>query len=381
MPAEMDSNLPPTSARSTPSSEPKDVSVQGTPNAPVTGGLSPVARQHPQHAGGSGDDRPGPQSGAGRLVQACQFLPHRVGLKPQRGWRKRNLNFLRTVLLPQMFARRTGAESKPSFPQPGQGDVAVTWIGHATFLLQMGGLNLITDPNWALWHGPVKRARRPGIALRDLPPIDLLLVSHAHFDHLHLPSLPSFAAGQPAVVPAGVGSLLAGRGFSPVVELRPWETFRWKGVEITLTPAQHWGARYLHDTYRGFGGFLIQADGTTVFHAGDSALFPGYAEIGRRADIDMALMPIGAYGAPSGRAVHMNPEEAIEAFDALQGNVMMPMHYATFPLGTEPMDEPLQRLCRGVSGTDWSQRLDVLAEGVPVLYEAGKVMPPRLAAS
>lgn len=308
-------------------------------------------------------------------VEGCRFNIHRVGLKPQSGWRKRNMQFLRRVLLPQMFARRTGAQGCPSFPEPGPGDVAVTWIGHATFLLQMGGLNILTDPNWALWHGPVKRARRPGLALGDLPPIDLLLVSHAHFDHLHLPSLPHIAAGQPAVVPSGVGSLLAGRGFAPVIELKPWESFRWKDAEITLTPAQHWGARYLHDTYRGFGGFLIRTGDTTVFHAGDSAMFPGYAEIGRRADIDFALMPIGAYGAPSGRAVHMNPEEALEAFDLVQGRLMLPMHYATFPLGTEPMGEPLQRLCRAVNGTGQSGQLDILAEGVPVLYQTARLSP------
>ena len=100
---------------------------------------------------------------------------------------------------------------------------------------------------------------------------------------------------------------------------------------MTLTPCAHWGARVLHDTHRGFGGFIIEHAGRTIFHCGDTAYFGGFKEIGKRFDVDVALLPIGAYDPPSGREVHMNPEEALLAFHELGAKVMVPMHYGTFP--------------------------------------------------
>jgi L-ascorbate metabolism protein UlaG (beta-lactamase superfamily) len=243
----------------------------------------------------------------------------------------------------------------------------VTWLGHAGFLVQMEGVNVAVDPNWALWHGPVKRVQHPSLWPHDLPVIDLVLVTHAHFDHLHLPSLRKLANGQPIVVPRGVGGLVRRCGFGQVVELDTWQSARFKDLHVTLTPARHWGARMIHDTHRHFGGYLISGGDRTLFHCGDSAMFDGFAEIGNRAEVDVALMPIGAYEAPSGRPVHMNPEEALDAFQMMGGGTLVPMHYGTFPLGGEPLAEPVERLLAESGRRDLGERVVVLEDGESAL--------------
>ena len=123
----------------------------------------------------------------------------------------------------------------------------------------------------------------------------------------------------------------------------------------------------MHDSHRGFGGFLIEAEGRSIFHCGDSAYFKGFQEIGKRFDIEIALLPIGAYDAPSGREVHMNPEEAVQAFKELQAKTLVPMHYGSFRLGYEPMHEPLERLQKSARDHDIEKNVLVLSEGKPVV--------------
>lgn len=213
-----------------------------------------------------------------------------------------------------------------------------------------------------------KRMRHPGIPLESLPEIDLVLISHAHHDHLHLKTLREIANRQPIIVPKGVGSIVKRRGFGEVHELAYWDTWSDGDLEVTLTPAMHWGARFIHDTHRQFGGFVIDGGGSTVYHAGDSAMFDGFGEIGLRHAIDVALMPIGAYDAPSGREVHMNPEEALVAFEHLGAKWMVPMHYGTFPLGGEPIHEPVERLEREAEMRDLRDRVVVMNEGEPHVF-------------
>ena len=107
---------------------------------------------------------------------------NQIGLLPSNGWQQRNYRFLRNIVIPSMFAQRTGDSQPVLSPLPESGLDQVTWIGHATFLIQTGGLNVLVDPNWAMWHSIFKRVRRPGLALGDLPPIDLILITHAHYD-------------------------------------------------------------------------------------------------------------------------------------------------------------------------------------------------------
>lgn len=285
----------------------------------------------------------------------------KIGLKPGNGWHRRN--FLTDVLIPSLFARRTGGQNPPLFPELAAGQIGITWIGHASFLLQVDGQNLLIDPNWAKWLKVIKRVRNPGLHLHDLPSIDLVLVTHAHFDHLDRRTLRIVAADQPIVVPFEVGNLVHDLGFRSVHELHYWEQYGHGHMKITLTPCQHWGARMLHDSHRGFGGFVIESDGPSVFHCGDTAYFGGFREIGARHSIDVALLPIGAYDTPSAREVHMNPEQAVQAFLDLGARWLVPMHYGSFRLSYEPLHEPLERLraCARAHGIE--DRLAILTEG------------------
>jgi L-ascorbate metabolism protein UlaG (beta-lactamase superfamily) len=291
----------------------------------------------------------------------------RVGLKLEKGWNKRN--FLFEVLLPSLLARRDGTPNvAPLFPTLENGQIGITWIGHAAFLVQMGGLNILIDPNWSLWLKGIKRLRTPGVQLHELPMIDLVLVTHAHFDHLDRRTLRAIAANQPIVVPFGVGNLVHDLGFERVQELDYWGAYRNNGLEITLTPCHHWGARVLHDQHRGFGGFVISHAGRSVYHCGDTAYFEGFKEIGRRCAVEIALLPIGAYDAPSGRAVHMNPEEAITAFLELNAATLIPMHYGTFRLSYEPLDEPPARLLARAREAGVASRVCLMDEGKPGVF-------------
>lgn len=295
----------------------------------------------------------------------------RVGLKPQKGWAGRNLKYLSHRLLPVWLSKR-GHHSDiltPQFSGLQHAEIEVMWIGHASFLVRTPWANILIDPNWAMWHGPVKRARKPGCALADLPDIDLVLVSHAHFDHLHRPTLRRVANQQPVLVPEGVGRLFRRMQFSEVREMKNWETYSFGdgALEIVFTPSFHWGARYIHDTHRGFGGFLIRTPHSSLYHCGDSAYFEGFQEIGGKYDIGTALLAIGAYEAPSGRDVHMNPEQALQAFHDLGANKMLPMHHATFPLGNEHLDEPLVRLLQAAKTQGIEDRVLSPREGEIVM--------------
>ena len=290
----------------------------------------------------------------------------KVGLKPKEGWQRRN--FVTEVLIPSIFTRRAGEHASPEFPELRDGEIAVTWIGHASFLLQTQGLSVLIDPNWAKWMKVIKRMKHPGLALHDLPNIDLVLVTHAHFDHLDRKTLREVARDQPIVVPFEVGNLVHDLGFHSVHELHYWECYEHGPLRITLTPCHHWGARMLHDSHRGFGGFVIEVAGRAIFHCGDTAYFDGFKEIGERHPIDVALMPIGAYDPPSGREVHMNPEEAVRAFMDLGARRMVPMHYGTFRLSYEPLHEPPQRLLACAREHGIEEKISVMTEGRTVVF-------------
>jgi L-ascorbate metabolism protein UlaG (beta-lactamase superfamily) len=289
----------------------------------------------------------------------------RVRLRPRSDWHKRN--FLTEVLIPSLFTRRSGDHSLPQFPVIGPGEICITWIGHASFLIQTHEVNVLVDPIWSKWLKVIKRLKRPGFEIDHLPEIDFVLVTHAHFDHLDRRTLRRVAADQPIVVPIGVGNLVHDLGFHIVHELDYWQTVKLGPIDVSLTPCYHWGARFLADLHRGFGGFAISVDDRTIFHCGDSAYFPGFREIGEHYKIDIALLPIGAYDAPTGREVHMNPEEAVKAFTELGAKTLVPMHYGTFRLGFEPLHEPPERLLACARAHGIEEKVLVMTEGRPVV--------------
>ncbi|PYJ49633.1 MAG: MBL fold metallo-hydrolase, partial [Verrucomicrobia bacterium] len=204
----------------------------------------------------------------------------RVRLRPRADWHKRN--FLTSVLIPSLFIKRAGGYAPPQFPKIREGEICITWIGHASFLVQTHEVNVLIDPIWSKWLKVIKRLKQPGFEIHHLPSIDFVLVTHAHFDHLDRRTLRRIAADQPIVVPMGVGNLVHDLGFHIVHELDYWQTVGLGPLKISLTPCHHWGARFLADLHRDFGGFVIAVDGRTIFHCGDSAYFPGFKEIGDR---------------------------------------------------------------------------------------------------
>jgi L-ascorbate metabolism protein UlaG (beta-lactamase superfamily) len=269
---------------------------------------------------------------------------------------------------------RTGQSHKPRLVS--NGELGVTFIGHASFFLQMGAQNVMIDPNFARWLFVLKRLKKPGVRLRDLPAIDLVLVTHAHFDHLHRPSLRAIvqhtrrrrAVPPVIVVPHHVVDLVSDLGFREVVELDWWENYRQQGLTVTHVPSRHWGARVLKDSHRGYGGYVLRDDQHSVYHAGDTAYFPGFREIGRRLAPQLALLPIGAYNPPSFRNVHADPSDATRAFLDLNARWMIPMHYGTFRLSHEPVDEPLQLLAHEAKTAGIADRVRVMEEGVTQFF-------------
>jgi L-ascorbate metabolism protein UlaG (beta-lactamase superfamily) len=276
---------------------------------------------------------------------------------------------LGTLVGESAFRPMTGESMQPVLVSPRE--LGVTFIGHSSFMVQIGGRKLLIDPVFAERLIALRRLRRPGVKIKDLPAIDLVLLSHAHMDHLNRPSLRRIVAhnnkvaGQApiAVVPWGVEDLVSDLGFARVVTLEWWQTKSIGGLEITMTPCKHWGARFFKDTHRGFGGYVIHGGGHALYHSGDTAYFDGFAKIGSRLKPEVALLPIGAYRPDSYRGVHTCPEEALQAFLDLGARRMIPMHYGTFRLSQEPMDEPVERLMAAARQAGVAGSVCVLPEG------------------
>lgn len=268
----------------------------------------------------------------------------------------------------------TGMSRKPVLAQKSQ--LGITFIGHSSFFLQLAGKSLVVDPNFARWLFVLKRLRRPGLRIADLPPIDAVLVTHAHFDHLHRPSLRAIAHAtrrksgrRPLIiVPEHVRDIVFDLGFEDIIEMKWWDQLRLGDLSIAHTPSNHWGARIIRDMHRGFGGYVIRNGKRSVYHAGDTAFFEGFHEIGRRLNPEIALLPIGAYEPPSFRRVHTSPEDAVQAFVDLKAERMIPMHYGTFKLSHEPMEEPVQRLRADAEKRGIGDKITVLEEGITKFF-------------
>jgi len=217
----------------------------------------------------------------------------------------------------------------------------------------------------------LRRQRWPGLLLEELPPIDAVLLTHAHMDHLNVASLRRIVratrrqTGQApeVIVPTGVEDLVAGLGFRQTRGMAWWDEVHVQGLRVTMTPCKHWGARMFRDTHRGYGGYVVEAAGHSVYHSGDTAYFSGFREIGARLHPQVALLPIGAYFPDSYRVVHTSPEEALRGFVETGAERMVPMHFGTFQLGREPMGEPEERLAAEAERLGIRERVNVLEEG------------------
>jgi L-ascorbate metabolism protein UlaG (beta-lactamase superfamily) len=255
-------------------------------------------------------------------------------------------------------------------------ELAVTFIGHSSFLIQLGGLKLLVDPVFANRLVLIPRLRRAGVRIRDLPAIDAILLTHAHMDHLNLPSLRKVirhsyrlsGKAPVAIVPEGVEDLVNKLGFESVQSARWWSTVRLRHLEVTMTPAQHWGTRMFRDTHRGFGGYVLHCGRHSIYHSGDTGYFEGFREIREKLAPEVALLPIGAYKPDGFRRAHTSPEDALQAFRDLGSSTMIPMHYGTFRLSEEPMDEPLTRLLAAAGEAGLLNRIQPLGEGDTTIF-------------
>jgi N-acyl-phosphatidylethanolamine-hydrolysing phospholipase D len=249
--------------------------------------------------------------------------------------------------------------ARPEFPTPraASDDLTVTWVGHSTFLVQIGSMNVLFDPIWSERASPVgfagpRRFVPPGMEFDSLPPIDLVLLSHDHYDHLDRATVGMLTARHPDaqwMAPLEVGAWLRARGANVIAELDWWQSVRTHDLDITCTPAQHFSGRRPNNRDSTLWcGWTIRAGDRAIYFAGDTGRHPEFGAITRRlGPFDAAFLPIGAYD-PRWfmQPVHMAPEEAVSAYAELAAEnadrlcSFVAMHWGTFKLTDEPMDEP-----------------------------------------
>ena len=250
-------------------------------------------------------------------------------------------------------------------------DATVTWIGHSTLLIQLDSINLLTDPQWSDRASPVgfsgpQRVMPPGLRFEDLPPIHAVLISHDHYDHLDIETVKRLhAAHHPRFfVPLGLKAWLGEIGIEDVTELDWWDDQTFQGLKLVCLPAQHFSGRTLWDTNRRlWGGWAVIGHDRRFLFLGDTGYYGVFQEIGRRfGPFDLAAIPIGAYMPHAVmRLTHLTPEEAIRVFGDVKTRRMVAIHWGTFDLTEEPLEEPPQRLATE------AQRLHLEADRIWVL--------------
>lgn len=230
----------------------------------------------------------------------------------------------------------------------------VTWVGHSTLLIQLEGVNIVTDPQWSERASPVtfagpRRVTKPALAFEDLPPIHVVLISHDHYDHLDEATVRRLAATHHPrfLVPLGIKAWLADAGITDVEELDWWESRTVRGLTITCVPAQHFSGRTPFDRNRRlWSGWTVAGRSRRLYFAGDTAYYEGFKEIGARlGPFDLAAIPIGTYvPARIMKPSHTTPEEALRVLADVRGRVLLAIHWGTFDLAEEPLAEPPERL-------------------------------------
>ncbi len=285
-------------------------------------------------------------------------------------------------------------ENDGSLLRNNTSDITVTWVGHSTLLFQVDGINILTDPVWNDRASPVsfagpKRKVPPGIGFTELPQIDIVLISHNHHDHLDKQTIKRLGSKPLYVIPLGVGSFFEALGITHYTELDWWDSIRINNLEFIATPAQHFSGRTLFDKDKTLWcGWMFSGKRFRIYFAGDTGYFEGFKEIGERyGPIDLAALPIGGYSpAWYNEAVYMNPVQAIDAFDDLGAKRFLPVHWGTFPIGQEPINEPVILLKKEIKNRKLNEEdflilkhgetrilESVRADSVPMSSEAEKI--------
>jgi L-ascorbate metabolism protein UlaG (beta-lactamase superfamily) len=260
------------------------------------------------------------------------------------------------IAIGQLTAADREVLPAPHIPTPHAWDdnaITLAWLGHATVLINFYGLRVLTDPAlfrrigvdvWFRSIGPL-RVTAAALEPSQLPEIDLVLVSHAHFDHLDTPSLAAVRGRPAAIMAVETSDLLPRRRYASVQELRWGESARIRtargDVEVTSLEVKHWGARLRRDTYRGYNGYVIRREGRALLFGGDTAHTPLFSSYRRHGPFEAAIMPIGAYD-PFIRN-HCTPEQSVAMADVAGARLFVPIHHKSFQLGREPFEEPIER--------------------------------------
>lgn len=239
------------------------------------------------------------------------------------------------------------AARKPDLRRWNDHSLAAVWIGHATVLVRIGGMTILTDPvlsnrvgiGLGLITGGPRRMHAPALYFDELPPIDLILVSHAHFDHLDCPTLSRFPKHIPVITAPQTRDLIDDLGFTNVNELRWGQAMQVGSLCLRGQQVRHWGARTFHDDHRGYNAYVIESGRMRVLYGGDTAFQDYFRDIGR---VDLAVLGIGCYN--PWIEGHATPEQAWDMAGHAHADFVLPMHHSTFRLSHEPMDEPLRRL-------------------------------------
>ncbi|HVG77033.1 MAG TPA: MBL fold metallo-hydrolase [Patescibacteria group bacterium] len=268
---------------------------------------------------------------------------------------------------PPAVLANDGAELRANGTHP-----TMTWVGHATMLVQLDGVNILTDPIWSERTGPYgigpRRLVPPGVRFEDLPPIHAVIISHDHYDHLDRATVLRLAREHHPTffVPLGIGTWLRHEGVQNVVELDWWDAQIYRGVTFIATPAQHGSGRTLADqNERLWASWAVLGARERFFFGGDTGYTPGMAEIGRRlGPFDVAVLPIGGYSAFNVRHPnHLSPEESVQLFEDLRAKLLVPMHWGTFALNREPYREPPDRLLAEALRRGLEEQVAILSPG------------------
>ena len=243
-------------------------------------------------------------------------------------------------------------------PAIGPGEVSVSFGGHATVIARYPSLSVAFDPMLGRWVGGVRRAVEPGLAPGDFSDVGLILISHRHADHLHVPTLRRMPRSATVAVPAGAASWVSNLGFARVIELQPGSDLELRGVTVTAAPTSHGD----HELARGLS-YVLSGAGPSMFLCGDSGYFSGFADIGARFAPDLALLPIGGFLPSSFRSRHMSPLDALYAFEDLRSRMLVPIHHGAFALSYEELDEPLRWLLELAKQRGMREHIQVMAAG------------------
>jgi len=270
----------------------------------------------------------------------------------------------------QWFRPPTLPKIEP-LPDVGRGEVSVTFAGHATALIRYPNLSIVCDPMLGRWVRFAKRAVAPGLSPADLQDVNLILISHGHRDHLHLPTLSKLPRAATVVVPPRTARYVSGLGFARVVELGVGQSLQHRRVDIATAAVRHSGPGEA-----GALSYVIRGDGPSVFFCGDSGYFSGFAEIGRRYRPDIALLPIAGYRPGGFRERHMSPLDALYAFEDLKSRILVPIHHGAFSLSYEHLRDPARWLAEIVRDRSLESYVVMLEAGVSRVF----AMPGRAGA-